>query len=283
MFKIGEFSRFAKVTIETLRHYDTLGLLKPAQVDRFTGYRYYTARQLFQLNRILALKELGFALDEIAHIIQDELTTDELRGMLKLQLAAATRERDAAQLRQERLMARLTHLDMEDNMPAYDVILKPGEAMTVAAIREVVPQAEQMPERCQAMFETIAHWLLGQKRPFGPPLTTYFNEGYSQENIDTECAFVVPDAAALPTPPHPIVIRQLEAVPELATTVATGDFYQKVGGLTLAYQAIAHWIEANGYEVVGPVRELLYGSPERGDLTAEIQFPVAKHSRTTTP
>lgn len=278
MFKIGEFSRFAKVTIETLRHYDTLGLLKPAQVDRFTGYRYYTARQLFQLNRILALKELGFALDEIAHIIQNDLTTDELRGMLKLQLAAATRERDAAQLRQERLLARLTYLDMEDNMPAYDVILKPGEAMMVAAIREIVPQVEQMPERCRAMFETIADWLLGQKHPFGPPLTTYFNEGYSQENIDTECAFVIPDAAALPTPPHPIVIRQLEAVPELATTVATGDFYQKVGGLTPAYQALAQWIEAHDYQIIGPVRELLYGSPEQGDLTAEIQFPVLKRT-----
>ncbi len=283
MFKIGEFSRFAKVTIETLRHYDGLGLLKPAHVDRFTGYRYYTARQLFQLNRILALKELGLALDEIARIIQDDLTTDELRGMLKLQLAAAIRERDAAQLRQERLMARLTHLDMEDNMPAYDVILKPGEAMTVAAIREVVPQVEQMPERCRAMFETIAHWLLEQKRPFGPPLTTYFNEAYSQENIDTECAFVVLDAAALPTPPHPIIIRQMEAVPELATTVVADDFFQKVEGLTPAYQAVAHWIEANGYEVAGPVRELIYGSPERGDLTAEIQFPVAKRNPAVLP
>jgi DNA-binding transcriptional MerR regulator len=60
MFKIGEFSRIGRVTIDTLRHYDALGLLKPAKVDPSTGYRYYTATQLQTLNRIFALKEVVF-------------------------------------------------------------------------------------------------------------------------------------------------------------------------------------------------------------------------------
>ncbi len=58
MFKIGDFSRLSQVTVKALRYYDELGLLKPTHVDRFTGYRYYSATQLPRLNRILALKDL---------------------------------------------------------------------------------------------------------------------------------------------------------------------------------------------------------------------------------
>src|SRR5215211_3219830 len=99
MFRIGEFSQIAKVTIDTLRHYDALGLLKPVKVDPFTGYRYYSAKQLLSLHRILALKEIGFSLEEIARIFQEKLTNDQVRGMLKAQLIRAETEIQDAQLR----------------------------------------------------------------------------------------------------------------------------------------------------------------------------------------
>src|SRR5512143_1193812 len=143
MFRIGEFSRIGRVTIETLRHYDALGLLKPAKVDPFTGYRYYSARQLQSLNRILALKEAGLSLEEIARILRDHLTADELRGILKAQLALAESAIETARLQRERILARLDYLTLEDNMPAYEVTLKSVEALTVAAIRETVPTIEQ--------------------------------------------------------------------------------------------------------------------------------------------
>jgi DNA-binding transcriptional MerR regulator len=62
MFKIGDFSRIARVSCRLLRYYDELGLLRPTLVDRDSGYRYYSASQLQQLNRILVLKELGLSL-----------------------------------------------------------------------------------------------------------------------------------------------------------------------------------------------------------------------------
>jgi DNA-binding transcriptional MerR regulator len=271
MFRIGEFSRIARVSIDTLRHYDTLGLLKPAQVDPFTGYRYYSARQLIALNRILALKEVGFSLEEIARILQDRLSTDELRGMLKAQLVRAEQEAHAARLRQDRILARLQYLNLEDNMPAYEVTVKPVETLTVAAIREVVPFIEQMPERCSEMFDAIEAWMRANSLPWGPAMSIYYNEGFTEENIDTECAFIVsdPKAAHRARPESPIVIRQLEAVPLMASTLAVNDFYKKAGGLVPPYNALAQWID-------GPPRELFYGSAERGDLTAEVQFPVDK-------
>lgn len=276
MFKIGEFSRLGQVTIETLRHYDAIGLLKPAHIDQFTGYRYYSATQLRPLNRIRALKELGFSLEEVARILHDELTNDELRGMLRMQRITAERELQTVQSRLDRIMARLNYLNMEDDMTAYEVTVKGVEPLTIAAIREVVPTIEQVPERCRIMFDTVAQWMVAQNLSFGPPMTIYLNEGYAQQDIDLECAFILPDGEPDLSPPTPIEIGQLAAVPQMAVTVVTGDFYQKVNSLTPAYNALGKWIEVNGYKIVGPPRELFHGSPQTGDLTAEIQFPVEK-------
>lgn len=278
MFRIGEFSRITRVTIDTLRHYDALGLLKPANVDPFTGYRYYSARQLMSLNRILALKEIGFSLEEIARILQEKPNNDELRGMLKAQLARAEQDARTAQLRQERILARLNTLNLEDTMSEYEVTLKPVDALTVAAIRETVPTLEQMPQRCSEMFDTIERWLRDNHLPLGPSMSIYYNESFVRENIDTECSFIIPDANAANrvSTVAPIKVRQLEPVPLMASTVATDDFYKKPGGLFPAYNALARWIEDNGYQIAGPPRELFYGSAEKGDLTAEVQFPVEK-------
>jgi DNA-binding transcriptional MerR regulator/effector-binding domain-containing protein len=278
MFRIGEFSQITRVTIDTLRYYDALGLLKPAKVDPFTGYRYYSARQLLSLHRILALKEIGFSLEEIARILQENLTNDKLRGMLKAQLVRAESEMQAAELRREHILARLHYLNLEDDMPAYEVSLKPVERLTVAAIREVVPTLEQMPRRCSEMFDAIEQWLRANSLSFGPSLSLYYNEGFTHENIDTECAFIVTDPGQLKTtrPAAPIEVREIAAVPLMASTSAIEDFYKKPGGLLPAYNALARWIEDNDYQIAGPPRELFYGSVEGGDLTAEVQFPVEK-------
>jgi DNA-binding transcriptional MerR regulator len=278
MFSIGEFSKLGRVTVDALRHYDALGLLKPAKVDPFTGYRYYSASQLLSLHRILALKEIGFSLDEIARIFQQELTSDQIRGMLKAQLVRAESEIESAQSRRGRVLARLNYLDLENSMPVYEVTLKPVEKHTVAAIRENVPTIEQMPERCSEMFDALAGWMNENGLPIGPSLTIYHNEAYTREDIDTECAFIIPNSAAAKRarPDKRIEIRQMEALPLTASTVVTDDFYKKVDGLTPAYNAIAQWIEENGYKIVGRARELFYGSAEKGDLTAEVQFPVEK-------
>ena len=91
MFSIGEFARLGAVSIRTLRLYDEIGLLPPAGVDPVTGYRSYSAKQLRQLNRIVALKDLGLTLGQIRRLL-DGITVDELRGMLLLRQAQLERE-----------------------------------------------------------------------------------------------------------------------------------------------------------------------------------------------
>jgi DNA-binding transcriptional MerR regulator len=82
MLKIGDFSRIAQVSIKALRYYDRLGLLKPAHIDRFSGYRYYELPQLVTLNRILALKELDFSLDQIKELLNVDLSGEVLQKLL---------------------------------------------------------------------------------------------------------------------------------------------------------------------------------------------------------
>src|SRR5881392_1225295 len=81
LLKIGDFSRLAQVTVRALHHYEQLGLLAPAQIDRFTGYRYYDLDQLPRLHRILALKDLGFSLEQIVDLLQSDLSPELMHGM----------------------------------------------------------------------------------------------------------------------------------------------------------------------------------------------------------
>ena len=68
MFRIGEFSKIAQVPASLLRYYDDIGLFRPIDCDRDSGYRYYSVEQLTQLNRILALKDLGLSLEQVKHL-----------------------------------------------------------------------------------------------------------------------------------------------------------------------------------------------------------------------
>jgi DNA-binding transcriptional MerR regulator len=87
MLNIGHFARHGRVSVSMLRHYDAIGLLQPAYVDRVTGYRSYDAEQLSRLHRIVALKGLGFTLQQVRSILDDKVSVGELRGMLRLRQA----------------------------------------------------------------------------------------------------------------------------------------------------------------------------------------------------
>ena len=98
-----------------LRHYDQMGLLKPSQTDEWTGYRYYTIEQLARLHRIIALKGLGFSLEQVADLLNRGETVPalELRGMLKLRQAEITRELQEKQSQLASVETRLQQIEQE--------------------------------------------------------------------------------------------------------------------------------------------------------------------------
>jgi len=277
MFRVGEFSRIASVTIETLRHYDAIDLFKPAKVDPSTGYRYYKADQLQILHQILALKEVGLSLEEIKSILQDNPTVENVRDMLNAQLALAENTIDEAQRRRERIMNRLHNLEVDKTIPTYDISLKSVDMVTIATVRETIPTVEQIPARWNEIFTMIAEWIHTNKLAIGFPMALYHDESYTHTQVDTECAFILHniEMEKLPEPKHPIMIRQLNALPQVASVIVA-DFHQKIDGLKPAYIALGQWVANNGYHIISAPREIYYGSPATGDFTAEIQFPVMK-------
>ena len=89
MYGIGTVARLSQVSVRTLRHYDDLGLLKPTHVDPRTGYRYYSPDKVVRLHRILVFRDLGVPLSEIAELMDENVTVEQLRGILRLRQAEA--------------------------------------------------------------------------------------------------------------------------------------------------------------------------------------------------
>ena len=76
MLQIGEFSRLSRISVRMLRHYDQVGLLKPAEQDAQTGYRRYAVSQLAEANRITVLRDLGFPIREIGRLAHARRASD---------------------------------------------------------------------------------------------------------------------------------------------------------------------------------------------------------------
>lgn len=138
MFSIGEFARLGGVSVRTLRHYDEIGLLPPATVDPDTGYRGYAAPQLTQLNRIMALKELGLSLTQTRQLL-DGITVEELGGMLIMRRAQLEHELDQHKNQLLGVEARLRSIAREGAMPADDIVTKTIPAMGVVVISGQAP------------------------------------------------------------------------------------------------------------------------------------------------
>src|SRR5688572_24507352 len=113
MLKIGEFSRLSQVTVKTLRYYDEIGLVKPSEIDRFTDYRYYSLDQLPRIHTIMALKELGLSLGQIAELLNDNLTTEQIRGMFRLKQAEVKQRVREEQERLAQIEFRLRQIELE--------------------------------------------------------------------------------------------------------------------------------------------------------------------------
>ncbi|HET9906543.1 MAG TPA: helix-turn-helix domain-containing protein [Anaerolineales bacterium] len=129
MLKVGEFSRLSQVTIKTLHHYDELGLIKPAHIDPITNYRFYTLEQLPRIHRIMALKEMGLSLEQIGLMLDQALSTEQMRGMLHLKQAEIQQEMREAQRQLAMVEFRLRMIEAEINFPELDVVIKKLEAM----------------------------------------------------------------------------------------------------------------------------------------------------------
>jgi DNA-binding transcriptional MerR regulator len=287
MFRIGDFAKLAQVTPKTLRLYDRLGLLKPAIVAPTTDYRYYTLDQLPRLNRILALKALGFSLEQIARMLNRSLPASELRGMLHLKQAELEQHARETLEQLARVEARLKQIELEDMMPDYEVVLKKiqshaddPDCLICRDLKEVAGLINKDEDVLRHAAQEPLPGRTGGPRwikkidgpPHGEPLPP---DGQSMFFMRTAKP-PGPDAAP-PSMPGPdtliITIPFVEAhtlpgVEVAATTLHEGSRETMV----LAFRALTDWISANGYQVAGHYQEVQL---REGELY-ELAIPVLK-------
>ncbi|HEX6482802.1 MAG TPA: MerR family transcriptional regulator [Ktedonobacteraceae bacterium] len=274
MFKIGEFSRLSLVSVKALRYYDELGLLKPARIDEFTGYRYYSANQLARLNRILAMKDMGLSLEQIALLLDKELTPDQIRGMLRLKQVELHQQLVEGQARLTRIEAWLQAFEQEVTMPAYDVVLKKVTPLQVAQVRGVAPGMEQIGPTLDRLFDQLMGYISQQGATcVGPGITVYYDTEPREGNVSVGACMSFEGSL---NDGEQVKVDSLPAVETMASVIHHGSF----STLNQAYNAILKWIEANGYHISGPNRELNLEYERGGDqskFVTEVQFPVEKH------
>jgi DNA-binding transcriptional MerR regulator len=246
MLRIGDFSRLARVTIKTLHHYDEAGLLRPAYVDSQTGYRYYTAAQLETLQRILLLKDVGFALDEIRELLTAELGEAAFLKRLEMRRAElmSTIAHDQLRLRRLDALRASAVATSIDEVPA--VVLQTIPAIEVYSIRDRVAH---LGTSVQAMFEAAETTVAQHRaRADASPFLLFHDAEYREHNVDVEvCIPVKLHNSELPT-------RRCEGAPEAGCVTYRGPYEQT----SRLYASMLQWIEHSGLRISGPLREVYH-------------------------
>jgi effector-binding domain-containing protein len=272
VFRIGDFSRLSYVSTKALRFYDELGLLKPERVDPATGYRYYSAMQMPRLNRIIALKDLGFSLDQVSLLIGGKISAEQLKSILKAKRAEIERQIIIEHDKLLRVESRLTMIDMEENsMGNIDVVIKKVEAQKVVGIRETI---ENYPA-VGGLFERLCGAIMANGGKLDAPgIAIYFDTEYMEKDVDVEAAMPV---NSFELNADNIKTHVLPAINKAACLIHHGTY----NTLIQSYGILMKWIEDNGYKISGPGREVYLqcvdsGAKDESDCITEIQYPVEK-------
>ncbi|MGB1249826.1 MAG: MerR family transcriptional regulator [Candidatus Promineifilaceae bacterium] len=270
--KISEFSRLGSVSVKTLRYYDEIGLLQPAAVDQWTKYRYYDAAQIMRLRRIMMFKQMGFALAEIGRILDDGLDNDKLLSLVRLRRTDVQQQLGQLEQRLGDLNHWIEQLQQENNMSNYEMQVKEVSPILVAMIRATAPTQADLPAMFNQSFgQTWAH--VGQQGAAAgsTSISIYYDEEWTGRDIQVGAAVPLSREIAAT---DAIAVTSLPAA-MMATTTHVGPFRF----LSQAFDALAQWLSAEGYKIVGPCREIyLSGNPQgdQSDCVTEVQFPVMK-------
>ncbi|MFK4070808.1 MerR family transcriptional regulator [Streptomyces sp. NPDC029674] len=279
MFTIGDFARHGRVSVRMLRHYDAVGLLRPAHVDPSSGYRHYRAAQLARLHRVLALKDLGFTLDQVRSILDEDVSTEELRGMLRLRRAELETAAAEAAARLTRVEARLRTIESEGTMPAEDVVVTSLPPVRAAELTDTAASyaPQDIGPVVGRLFTELCRRLdAAGVTPAGPGIARYEEapgeEAPGEDRITVRAAIPVADGTAADGLP----VVEVPGVPLAATIIHHGS----MDGVVSTAHALDQWIAAHSYEPVGLTREVSLDCPDDpAAWVTELQQPLIRRGQ----
>lgn len=267
MLSIGDFARHAQVSVRMLRHYDSLGLLVPAQVDEHSGYRHYSASQLPRANRLVALKELGFTLDQVRQILTDDLGPEELRGMLRVRQADLARRIEADSARLASVAHRLRSIESEGCMSELEYVEKSVPAVRLAQLSDWVDDVTEIGPRIGPMFASLAQTLPSAGVSIDRPSVAW----YKADGDRTRIAAGWPTHLETISVPD-VEIEDLPEAPRALTVIHRGS----MDTIDVTWQSLVRQAEASGLELTGRCREVYLETPMDApeDWVTELQQPV---------
>lgn len=270
MLKIGEFSKLSRVSVRMLRHYDEIGLLKPAEIDRFTDYRYYREDQLPTMCRITALKDMGFSLADIVKILEIYDDREALEGYF----SARQRELEEVSLDTARKLALLDaareRLRKEQTM-SYDITLKTIPERYAATVQMTIPRYEDEGMVWSTLVGETCRMNLAEADPCLCAVT-FLDGEYKETDVEVLAWKTV--KGSYPDTEH-VRFRTLPEV-TVASCIYRGSYAQIID----VYAAVIPWIEANGYEAAGPMFNIYHVSPhdtnDPDKFVTEVCYPIKK-------
>jgi DNA-binding transcriptional MerR regulator len=276
MFSIGDFAKLGRVSVRMLRHYDSIGLLRPAAVDPASAYRFYNADQLRRLNRVIALKDLGFTLQQVQAILDDQVDAVELRGMLRLRRAQLAEQMTADAARLAGVETRLRMIEREGRMNTEDVIVKEVAPVRVAELTGTAAsyETEAIGPVIQPLYPELFRRLdAAGVAPTGPGIAYY--EPASGEAGEAVVVHAGIQVAAGPHPDYDFAVVDLAPIRTAATIIHHGP----MDDVEQSMQILARWIEDNGYRTDGYAREvyLEYCQEETEKGVTELQVTIFKN------
>ena len=249
-----------------LRHYDDLGLLKPAMIDEFTGYRFYKEEQLFVMGRITALKDMGFALADIAKIMDDYDNKEKLEQYLTKQQQELRKIFDETEYKLMLLDTARKRLRKEQSM-SFDVTTKVIPERYAATVHMVVPHYED---------EGILWGKLQEcKTPLVPAdpclaAAEFLDKEYKEENVEIVVWMTVKGQYE---DTENVKFKTLPEVKVASCVIKVS--YEQMGEATAT---VASWIAENGFEVTGPMFNIYHVSPAQtqnpDEYVTEVCFPI---------
>lgn len=266
MLTIGQMSKACSVTVKTLRHYDKIGLLRACEVDRFTGYRYYSEDQIGRMLLIDRLKRYGFSLSDIQGLMQIS-DPGEMERQLKRQRFRLERELEHLQITIRELNTHLDDFERTGDVMSYqnqyEVVLKQSEEKALLTERHNM-SVEEFGTYYSRIFQKIVQ---DQIESTGVTLAIYHDDEFDAAHSDVELAVEITDREKADC----ILESRL-----CATTIHRGAY----SGLPDAYGKVFAWLKAEGYQLDGAPFEIYLKTafdklpPEEWET--EIYFPVRR-------
>lgn len=266
MYRIGMFSKLGLTTIKTLRYYDDEGLLVPAHVDEDNGYRYYNSSQLFDLNRIVSLRQMGFSIPEI----KDILDGSNMSKILQQRENELKSQIDESKIQLRRLSNYILE-QQEDHIMDYQTVIKNIPSYTVFSVRKVIPDYSALMHVMPEAGKKVSEANPGIKCVEPDYCFNIYHDGeYKEKNIDVEICQAVTSKGK---DTDDIKFKEIPAT-KVASVLHKGA-YENLGK---AYAYIIKWVEDHGYKIVDHVRESyidgIWNKDNEDDWLTEIQVPI---------